>query len=75
MLDELDVPVPVLDLPPEDMHLTGGVVECRYDVMKRDQPMRRDERRIEVEVLFHPFIGVIPIDEQEVDSATAQYLH
>lgn len=75
MLDELDVPVPVLDLPPEDMHLTGGVVERRYDVMKSDQPMLRDERRIEVEVLFHPFIGVISIDEQEVDSATAQYLH
>jgi hypothetical protein len=57
------------------MHLTGVVVERRHDVMKGDQPIRCDKRRIEVEVVLHPFVGVISVDPQEVDRATVEDLH
>src|SRR5689334_5779380 len=42
------------------------------DVVERDQAPRGDERGEELEVPLHPLVGVIAVDEEEVDAPAAK---
>lgn len=57
----------VFDFVPEAVDLDGGVVFAVNDVVEGDEAAGSDEWAVHVEVLFDAFVGVVTVDEGEVE--------
>ena len=66
VLDDLDGIAGFPDLVPEPVHLAAALGGVGNDVVKTDHAAGTHERPVHLEVLPDPFIGVVPVDEQEI---------
>jgi hypothetical protein len=71
-IDQLAMTVDGAKVAPETIHLTIPVSRVKKDVVQRHDSSSSDEARVHVEVSAHAVVGVIAVDEQEVDLAPVE---
>lgn len=64
----------LLDLAPEFPDFNARFVGTGRDVVQSDQPIPRHETAVEFEILFDAGVGMIAIDKEKIDRATAEQL-
>lgn len=61
------MPVATFDLVPKTGYLATGLCRVLHNVVKSNKPTRRDELGIDIKISLDSVVGVIPVDEEELD--------
>src|SRR5713226_4192078 len=73
VFDDLPMAIKLLQLLPQSRNLTTGFRRMFRNIVKSDNSTRPYQRRIHLEVFPHAIIGMISINEENIQPASPQF--